>query len=99
MAQAELKDGDPVSSALGPPSCCVAPVPGLRHYTQAEPGVKNPTLHGLCTPPRTHLTATSPGHQLGHVGADQGPPVSALKVEFLEAQPQHQLVKDPGSSH
>lgn len=42
---------------------------------------------------------TSPGYQLGHVGADQGPPVSSLNVELLEAQPQHQLVKDPGCGH
>ena len=39
------------------------------------------------------------GNHLGHVGADEGPPVPALNVEFLEAQPQHQLVEDPGGGH
>ena len=39
------------------------------------------------------------GDYLGHVGADEGPPVPALNVEFLEAQPQHQLVEDPGGGH
>jgi hypothetical protein len=40
-----------------------------------------------------------PRHQLGHVGADQGPPVPTLEVEFLEAQTQHQFVEDPGGGH
>lgn len=47
----------------------------------------------------THLNESSPGHQLSNVGADQATPVPALKIEFLEAQPQHQLIKDPCTGH